>query len=207
MMPLPEDGYMLSVAFAALITLGAVDAAASMPTAQYPDTVCQVLHPDRVPALGRSSPLDSLTFTVGNKPVKLCYGRPSSRGRVMVGGEAVPFGKLWRTGANEPTIFYNTLPIMVAGVKVPAGAYSLYTVPGATQWEIIVNRSISQWGEEHNYTPEVQAKEVGRATVRSEVVAEPIETFTIRAEPGAKGAATLILEWEKTRIRIPLKPA
>ena len=198
---------LLSAALAALATLGTVDTASSPPPATYPDTVCQVLHPDRVPALGRKSPLDSLTFTVGNRPIKLCYGRPSSRGRVMLGGEAVPFGKLWRTGANEPTIFYNPLAITVAGMKVPAGVYSLYTVPGATQWEIIVNRSVSQWGEEHNYTPEVKAQEVGRATVKSEAVTEPIETFTIRAEPGANGSATLILEWEKTRIRIPLKPA
>ena len=197
---------MLFVALAALTALGTVNAASSQPPALYPDTACQVMNPDRVPAKGRKSPLDSLTFTVGNKPVKLCYGRPSSRGRVMVGGEAVPFGKLWRTGANEPTIFYNPLPITVAGMKVPAGVYSLYTVPGATQWEIIVNRSTSQWGEEHNYTPEVQAQEVGRATVRSEALADPIEVFTIRAEPGANGAATLLLEWEKTRVRIPLKP-
>ena len=198
---------MLFVAVAALTALGFTDAASSLPPALYPDTVCQVLHPDRVPAQGRKSPLDSLTFTIGNKPVKLCYGRPSSRGRVMVGGAAVPFGKLWRTGANEPTIFYNPLPITVAGMRVPSGVYSLYTVPGATQWEIIVNRSISQWGEEHNYTPQVQAQEVGRATVKREALTDPIETFTISAEPGTSGAATLILEWEKTRIRIPLKPA
>jgi len=197
---------MLFVALAALTALGTANAAPSLPPALYPDTVCQVLHPDRVPAQGRKSPLDSLTFTVGNKPVKLCYGRPSSRGRVMVGGAAVPFGKLWRTGANEPTIFYTAAPITVAGIKVGPGVYSLYSVPGATRWEIIVNRSISQWGEESNYTPQVRAKEAGRATVKSEALAEPIESFTIRAEPGTNGA-TLILEWEKTRLRIPLKPA
>lgn len=198
---------MLVVALAALTVIGTVNAATLPPPALSPDTVCQVLKPDRVPAQGRKSPLDSLTFTVGSKSVKLCYGRPSSRGRVMVGGEAVPFGKLWRTGANEPTIFYAPLSITVAGMRVPAGVYSLYSVPGATQWEIIVNRSISQWGEESYYTQEVKLQEVGRATVKREAVTEPIETFTIRAELGANGAATLILEWEKTRIRIPLKPA
>ena len=67
------------------------------------DTSC----PHRnVPLEGRKSPLDSLSFKVADRTVKVCYGRPSSRGRVMLGGSAVPYGKIWRTGANEPTIFY-----------------------------------------------------------------------------------------------------
>jgi hypothetical protein len=138
--------------------------------------------------------------------VKLCYGRPSSRGRVMLGGKAVPYGKLWRTGANEPTVFFTPVPLTVAGIEVPPGAYSLYTVPTAGQWEIIVNRSIEQWGEESNYTPEVKAQELGRAKVGSERVAQPVETFTIRSEGAGRGAS-LVLEWEKTRVRIPVKPA
>jgi hypothetical protein len=170
------------------------------------DTACQVLHPKTTPAEGRKSPLDSLTFQIAQQPVKLCYGRPSSRGRVMIGGENVPFGKLWRTGANEPTIFFTPVPITVAGIKVPPGKYSLYTVPGAKEWQVIVNRSTSQWGEESNYTPAVKAQEVGRGTVPVEQVKTPIETFTIRAAPGAGGAG-LVLEWERTRIRIPIAQA
>jgi hypothetical protein len=80
-------------------------------------------------------------------------------------------------------------------------------VPGPKEWQVIVNRSTSQWGEESNYTDKVKAQEVGRATVSSEQVAAPIETFTIRSEAsGAKGA-DLVLEWEKSRIRIPIAPA
>jgi hypothetical protein len=171
------------------------------------DTACQVLHPDRVPVQGRKSPLDSLSFSIAQHPLKLCYGRPSSRGRVMIGSNNVPFGKLWRTGANEPTIFFTPVAISVAGIKVAPGKYSLYTVPGPKQWQVIVNRSTSQWGEESNYTEKVKAQEVGRATVGSEQLTAPIETFTIRSEPsGAKGA-DLVLEWEKSRIRIPIAPA
>jgi hypothetical protein len=96
--------------------------------------------------------------------------------------------------------------LTVAGIKVAPGAYSLYTVPTATDWEIIVNRSVKQWGEESNYTSEVKAQEVGRAKVKSERVVKPVETFTIRSE-GAGSGATLVLEWEKTRVRIPIKPA
>jgi hypothetical protein len=189
-----------------LLVAAALLGAPSLPAAQAADTACQVLNPRNVPAQGRKSPLDSVTFTVSTHPVKLCYGRPSSRGRTMLGGSSVPYGKLWRTGANEPTIFFTPVALTVAGIEVPPGAYSLYTVPTATAWTIIVNRSISQWGEESNYTAEVQAQEVGRATVKSERVAKPVETFTIRSE-GAGNGATLVLEWEKTRVRIPVKPA
>jgi hypothetical protein len=188
-----------------LFLLTALLAGAPAPAAAA-DTACQVLKPKNVPVAGRKSPLDSLTFEVAGRAVKLCYGRPSSRGRVMLGGEAVPYGKLWRTGANEPTVFFTPVALTVAGIKVAPGAYSLYTVPTAADWEIIVNRSITQWGEESNYTPAVKAQEVGRAKVVSERVGQPVETFTIRSEAAGRGA-TLVLEWEKTRVRIPVKPA
>lgn len=167
----------------------------------HPDTACAARN---VPVPGRKSPLDSISFTVSKQPVKLCYGRPSSRGRVMLGGKDVPYGKLWRTGANEPTIFFAPIPLSLAGLQVPPGAYSLYTVPGPKEWEIIVNRSIAQWGKEDQYTDEIKAQELGRAKVKSEKLAAPVETFTIRAEPGGSDAKALVLEWEKTRVRIPI---
>jgi hypothetical protein len=171
------------------------------------DTACQVLNPDNIPAQGRKSPLDSLTFTVAKQPVKLCYGRPSSRGRVMLGGEAVPYGKLWRTGANEPTIFFTPVALTVAGIRVPPGKYSLYSVPGEKEWEVIVNRSTSQWGEESNYTDKVKSQEVGRGKASVELIAAPVETFTIKADPTKGDVKALVLEWEKTRVRIPVGPA
>jgi hypothetical protein len=168
------------------------------------DTPCDV-RPDVVPVAGRQSPIDSLTFEVSGKPVKVCYGRPSARGRTMIGGKNISYGKLWRTGANEPTMIHTPVALDIAGLKVPAGTYSLYSVPGQAEWTIIVNRSTKQWGEEHGYTDAVKAQEVGRATVKAESVATPIETFTIRAEPAAGGASALVLEWEKARVRVPVR--
>ena len=81
----------------------------------------------------------------------------------------------------------------------------MYTVPGALEWEVIVNRSTSQWGEESNYTDKVKAQEIGRAKVKSEAPNTPVETFTIRAEPQGDKAASLVLDWEKTRVRIPVQ--
>jgi hypothetical protein len=195
------------MSFAIILAVSGV-LAASGPTSEdrsvpHPDTAC----PSRnVPVQGRKSPLDSLTFKVGGQPVKVCYGRPSARGRTMLGGSDIPFGKLWRTGANEPTIFFASTPLTVAGISVSPGVYSLYTVPGASEWEIIVNRSTSQWGIEREYTDEVKAQEVGRAKVKRESTASPVETFTIRAEP-AGNDAQLVLEWEKTRVKVPFKAA
>ncbi|MBA3522206.1 MAG: DUF2911 domain-containing protein [Gemmatimonadales bacterium] len=168
------------------------------------DTACPARN---VPVQGRKSPLDSLTFTVSRQQVKVCYGRPASRGRVMLGGDAVPYGQLWRTGANEPTVIFTPVALTIAGVKVPAGQYSLYTVPGAKEWEIIVNRSTSQWGEESDYTDKVKAQEVGRGKVAVQPTTSPVESFTIRAEPARGAAKALMLEWEKTRVRIPIQPA
>jgi hypothetical protein len=187
-----------------LLTTGLL-AGAALPAPAAADTACVVQNPQRMPAKGRPSPLDSLTFAVGGQRVKLCYGRPSLRGRAMLGGDAVPYGKLWRTGANEPTIFYTPVKLDIAGIAVPPGLYSLYTVPGETEWEIIVNRATAQWGHEGRYTDEVKQQEVGRGKAPAERLGVPVETFTIRAEPGSGGAQSLLLEWEKTRVRIPVK--
>ena len=152
----------------------------------------------------RRSPLDSVSFAVGAQAVKVCYGRPSARGRTMIGGEAVPFGTVWRTGANETSKFITSTPVMVGSLAVPAGMYALYSVPGAQEWEIIINRSHEQWGRENTYTDEVKARELGRVKAKVEPVADSIETFTIRAEPQPDGSTHLILEWEHTRVRVPV---
>src|SRR5918994_5135940 len=134
---------------------------AAAPAPMAADSACPVPHPNDVPVQGRQSPLDSLTFTVATQTVKVCYGRPSARGRTMIGGTAVPYGKLWRTGANEPTVIFTPVALEIAGVKVQPGKYSLYSVPGEKEWEVIVNRSTTQWGHENDYTDEVRAQEVG----------------------------------------------
>lgn len=195
---------MTTAALLTMATLGDARAASPMPAPVVADTACPIHMPDRMPAAGRKSPLDSLTLHVGGKPVKFCYGRPAARGRTMIGGANVPYGKLWRTGANEPTVFFTPVALTIAGLEVPAGTYSLYTVPGKEEWEIIVNRSISQWGHEQAYSDKVKAAEVGRAKAKSEQLTMPVETFTIRADPDTAKTSAIVLEWEKTRIRIPV---
>ena len=181
------------------------------PVSAQEDMSC-IVRSDMVPLEGRLSPLDSLTFRVAGQEAKICYGRPSSRGRTMIGSPAIegavnqmgviPFGKIWRTGANEPTLLRTPVALVIAGVSVAAGTYSIYTVPGEAEWEIIVNRSYSQWGQEGFYTDEVRAQEVGRGKVASERTDSHVETFTIRAEDLPDGNVHVILEWERTRVRV-----
>ncbi|HEX6927182.1 MAG TPA: DUF2911 domain-containing protein [Longimicrobiaceae bacterium] len=157
-----------------------------------------------MPVEGRPSPYDSTAFTLGGQRSLVCYGRPSMRGRTIFGG-LVPYGQLWRTGANEPTTIHLPVAATIAGIQVEPGSYSLYTVPGEQEWTVIVNASTSQWGIENQYTEEVRAQEVGRATVPSEQIDAPVETFVIRAEPQGEDAVDLVLEWETTRVRIPVQ--
>ena len=158
------------------------------------------------PAANRPSPYDSVDIVINGQRGVICYGRPSARGRTMIGGELVPYGKLWRTGANEPTTLHLPYAAIIAGVQVAPGSYSLYTVPGENEWEVVINRSTSQWGHEGRYTDAIKAQEVGRGKVKSGKLSEPVEMFTIRTASAPNGA-DLVLEWEKTRVAIPIRVA
>jgi hypothetical protein len=157
----------------------------------------------QVPVPGRASPYDSVAVPLGADTALLCYGRPSMKGRTIFGG-LIPFGQLWRTGANEPTILHLPVAASIAGMPVEAGSYSIYTMPGEKEWTIIVNRSTSQWGIESQYTPEIAAQEVGRATVPAAPTSAPVEQFTIHAMPGVSATTDLVLEWENTSVAIPI---
>ena len=159
---------------------------------------------ERMPVAGRASPYDSTMVALGGAQAKVCYGRPSAKGRTVFGG-LVPYDTLWRTGANEPTIVHLPVAASIAGIQVQPGSYSLYTVPGRERWTVVVNRSTAQWGHERAYSAQVRAQEAGRAQVRAERTAAPVETFTIRAEPRGRRAAELVLEWENTRVRVPIE--
>jgi hypothetical protein len=151
----------------------------------------------------RTSALASVDAAVGGGSVRICYGRPAMRGRTVF-GQLVPYDSLWRMGANEPTRLYTDQAIRFAGIPLQPGRYSLYSVPRADSWEVFVSRSTLHWG--NDISPAVRAAEVGQAKVAVEALAVAVETLTVRAEPDSD-RVLLSLEWETTRVRLPLEAA
>ncbi len=182
-----------------LVLLGAALPAAL--AAQAPPGACTHRGSDSA-AAARPSPLDSVQLSVDGGTIKICYSRPSARGRTMVGGQDA-YGKPWRLGANEPTRITVTFAAEVAGVRVEPGTYSLYVVPQPTSWEVHVNRAVDRWGIPIN--AEVQAQDVGKGTVSVEPLEQPVEKMTLRLVAGSPNE--LVYEWEKARVRIPIRKA
>jgi len=132
--------------------------------------------------------------------VKVIYGRPQKKGRTIFGeGGLVPYGKIWRTGANEATevTFYKNTTF--GGKNIPAGTYVLHTIPGEKEWTIILNKNLNVWGA-FQYKPEA---DLVRFKVNSSSADDSLEAFSIAFDNGANKA--MVLGWDKTRVRIPLK--
>jgi hypothetical protein len=152
----------------------------------------------------RVSPLDSAQIRLPGGTIKLCYGRPSVRGRQVM-DSLVPYGSPWRLGANEPTRLFLPFAAQVAGVSVGPGVYSLYVVPRAIEWEIHVNRAVDRWGIPIDSV--VTHQDVGSGNVPVEALSQPVEQLTIRFGAVVSGTTELMVEWEKTRVRIPIRKA
>ncbi len=149
----------------------------------------------------RPSPLDSVEVRLGDAAAKLCYGRPSARGRTMIGGED-PYGTPWRLGANEPTTLHLPFPAVVGSVAVEPGSYSLYAIPEAGAWTIVVNGNTNRWGIPIG--ADVRRADIGSFEVTPSRGSEYVETLTFGFEGvGTRGA--LVFEWENTTFRIPIE--
>jgi hypothetical protein len=147
------------------------------------------------------SPRDTARFELSpGQRVYVDYGRPSARGRRIMGG-LVPFGRVWRTGANAATTFVTDVDLQIGTARVPKGTYTLYTIPSPGGWTLIVNRQTGQWGTQ--YEP---ARDLVRIPMQVSTLREPVEQFTIAMEHGRGGASTLVMEWERTRATVPFRP-
>ncbi len=150
---------------------------------------------------GRPSPLGAVTITLGGEEAKLCYGRPSAKGRTVMGG-LVPHGQPWRTGANEATALHLPFAAEVGGVALQPGVYSLYTIPGQGEWEIVLNSRAERWGIP--ISAEVRAADVGSFKRPATPADNMVETLTFRWESHGDNMGHLIMEWENTRVEIPI---
>lgn len=146
----------------------------------------------------RASPLDMATVKSEDTYIKITYGRPQKKGRVVFGA-LVPYEKVWVTGANEVAELTCTRDIRINKHRLKAGTYALFTIPEKDQWTIILNSDLGQWGV-YNYNSK---KDVLRFTVPVSQSEEVYEPFTIKFEEFDE-EANLILIWDRTKVSIPI---
>ncbi|HET9985919.1 MAG TPA: DUF2911 domain-containing protein [Longimicrobiales bacterium] len=147
-------------------------------------------------AMGVLSPRDTARASVAGATVLVDYGRPAARGRKVFGG-VVPFGEVWRTGANEATQLVTDRTLQIGEATVPPGTYSLFTIPTASGWTLIVNKQHGQWGTEYD-----AAQDLARIPVTVKPLARPVERFTITIAPSKTGGV-LELAWADTQASVP----
>lgn len=144
------------------------------------------------------SPPSTLKQRVGLTDIEITYSRPSARGRPVFGG-LLPYGKVWRTGANAPTILSFSTPVKLNDTPVAAGKYALFTIPGEDEWTIILNKDIKSSPLDYN-----ESNDVVRFTAPAVKIAEDIETFSIMINAIRDDSARIDLIWENTAVPIRL---
>ena len=130
--------------------------------------------------------------------VKVDYCQPSKKGREIF-GDLVPYGQVWRTGANEATVITFNQDVTVAGQPLKAGEYTLWTIPSQQGWIAIINRETGQWGTNYD-----QSKDLFRAPIVSRPHSPMAEQFTISFAPATSGA-DMILAWDQTEAVVPIR--
>ena len=156
---------------------------------------------DAPPALSFPAPSPAATVSqrVGLTDIEITYSRPGIKGRVIFGG-LVPLGELWRTGANAATKISFSTDVTLGGQAVPAGTYSLFTVPETGEWTVILNKVAEQSGT-YDYD---EAQDLLRVKAPVVPLSEPVESFTISVDELTGDSAVLTLAWEKTAVRVPI---
>jgi hypothetical protein len=147
--------------------------------------------------LGQLSVRDTARATIGSASVWVDYSRPMKRGRDIFGA-LEPWNKVWRTGANAATQLNTSADLVIGGATVPAGIYSVWTLPSPTGWKLIINRQHGQWG-----TVYAADSDLVRVDMRVETLAQPVEQFTIAFDPAAT-PTTITFTWDRTKVSVPV---
>lgn len=145
------------------------------------------------------SPTQTIKEDFALSSIELTYSRPSAKGRVIF-GDLVPYGKIWRTGANVATRVTFGEDVKVGGVAVKAGAYALYSVPNANEWEIILNKGVNNGGL-NGYK---ESDDVARFKVKPMALGQAVEMFTMQVANQTANSADIQISWEKTAVNIPV---
>jgi hypothetical protein len=147
----------------------------------------------------RPSPPATAEVTLKNKKITIDYSRPALKGR-KVGQELAPYGKVWRTGANEATALNTEIDLNIGGAKVPAGKYTLYTLPSEGTWKLIINKQTGQWGTKYD-----ESQDLARVDMKKSALPQSVEQFTISFDKKGENTANLNLDWENTRVSVEVK--
>jgi hypothetical protein len=142
------------------------------------------------------SPPAKAGAVLNSKKIAIDYSAPSKRNREIMGG-LVPYAQVWRTGANAATTLVTEGDLMIGTVHVPAGTYTLYTIPGEKEWTLIINKQTGQWGTKYD-----QAQDLGRTKMTVRKLDQPVETFNIAVVPANPNQAKLTLTWENTEASV-----
>ncbi|HVG25448.1 MAG TPA: DUF2911 domain-containing protein [Thermoanaerobaculia bacterium] len=146
------------------------------------------------PAKKPLSPARQVEYKVGKKKkITIDYSAPSKRDRVIF-GKLVPYGEVWRTGANAATTLTTNADLMIGSLHVPAGTYTLYSIPGEKEWTLIVNKQTGQWGTKYD-----EKQDLGRVKMKiASPLKKPVEQFVIGIDK------TLSFTWDTTKVWVPL---
>ncbi len=147
------------------------------------------------------SPEASTSVSLGGKNVVIEYSAPSARNRKVEGG-LIPYGKVWRTGADAATTLITEGDLMIGDLRVPKGTYTIYTFANADNWKLAISKQTGQWGTEYS-----EAQDLGRTSLSLKKAGAPIETFAMVLAPAGSNAATLTLRWGTTEASVPIKLA
>ena len=142
---------------------------------------------------------DTARATIGGATFSVDYGRPLARGRKLL-GDVISYDRVWRTGANAATQFTTSAPIRLAGLSLPAGSYTLWTVPHLRGVDLIVNRQTGQWGTEYS-----RAQDLGKGPMKADSVATSVDKFTISIEPNGARQGSLEMAWGTFRWTAPIE--
>jgi hypothetical protein len=141
---------------------------------------------------------DTARAAIGAATLMVDYGRPLARGRTLL-GDVIPYDRVWRTGANAATQLTTSAPVTLAGLSLPAGTYTLWTVPHVRGVDLVVNRQSGQWGTEYG-----RAHDLGRSPLTANSGDTTVERFTISIEPTGAGRGILALAWGTFRWTAPI---
>jgi hypothetical protein len=159
----------------------------------------------------RVSPHETVGAVIDGNRVTVVYGRPYTKdpktgeARKIWGG-LVPFGKVWRTGADEATLFITQQPLQMGDAAIPAGAYTLWTLPNEDGTaKLIINKQVGQWGQDYKDMKKIydEANDVARVDLKKEAAEKPADQFTIAVAKNPSGGGVLKLIWEDTQYSVP----